>query len=88
MILQKPIITEKALSGTEKNIYVFKVGKETNKIEVKKAVEKGFGVKVETVNILNVKPKTVRFRRQEGKKSGWKKAIVTLKKGEKLESLK
>jgi large subunit ribosomal protein L23 len=67
--------------------YVFKVSGDANKIEVKKAVEKVYDVHVVSVNIVNTQGKVRRYGRSYGKTSDWKKAIVTLKKGEKIQGL-
>ena len=87
-ILIQPIISEKSfdLAGNQ-NKYCFKVASSTNKIEIAKAVEKMFDVKVEHVRTLNVRPKKVRFgkTRAQGTRSGWKKAIVKLAEGDKIE---
>ena len=77
-IVIKPIITEKSMEGLQENKYTFKVAKNANKIEIKKAVETLFGVKVATVNTISVKGKKKRMGRNEGYTSDWKKAIVTL----------
>ena len=82
-IVVEPYITERVRELKKSNKYVFKVNKKTNKSEIKKAIEKIFGVKVKKVNIVNVKPKegyNNRFKRISWK-SSWKKAIVTLEKG-------
>ncbi len=86
-ILIKPYITEKTTNlKDEKNQVVFWVSKDANKIEVKKAVEEAFKVKVKKVNIVNVKPKVKkRFGKVIGKKRGWKKAYVTLEEGSKID---
>jgi len=86
-ILKEPHITEKATGAGEKNKYIFKVYQGANKIEVKKAVRDLYGVMVKDVNIINIHRKTKRAagRTRGGHKSGYKKAIVTLYKGEKLE---
>ncbi len=85
-LLQKPLFTEKGLSLKEKeNKIIFRVKKSANKSEIKKAVEKLFKVKVTDVNTINISGKKKRLGRFAGKTSDWKKAIVTLKKGEKLE---
>lgn len=81
-ILIRPIITEKAGDMKEKNKYVFEVDRRTNKIEVKKAIESVYKVTVEKVNISNLKPKPKRIRMNAGYTRRWKKAVVTLKKGE------
>jgi len=86
-ILKERIISEKAFIEQEKGKYVFKVDKNANKPEIKKAVEELFGVKVEKVNIINVKGKTKVFRGIKGKRPSYKKAIVTLKEGYSLKEL-
>ncbi len=84
-----PLLTEKGSVLTQSlNKYLFRVEKASNKIEIKKAVESKFNVKVEKVSVINVKGKlksmsvksSGRTIRTQGKKSSWKKAIVTLKK--------
>lgn len=81
-VLKKPVLTEKSLLLQEtENKYTFDVALDANKVEVKKAVEAMFNVKVEKVNIMNVKPKTKRVGRYEGKTIRRKKAIVKLKEG-------
>ena len=88
-IIIGPLLTEKGSVLTESlNKYLFKVDKKSNKIEIKKAVEDKFKVKVNKVAIINVKGKTKsmsvkssgRTIKTEGKRSSWKKAIVTLAK--------
>jgi large subunit ribosomal protein L23 len=87
-ILIRPLVTEKnmKLKGSENKIF-FEVAPDANRIEVKRAVEKAFKVKVEKVNILNQPGKRVRFRMHQGKRKDWKKAIVTLKEGEQVDYL-
>ena len=77
-IIVRPIITEKSMDGLAERKYTFEVAKNANKIEVKKAVETLFGVKVAKVNTISVKGKKKRMGRSEGYTSDWKKAIVTL----------
>ncbi|MDP9316039.1 MAG: 50S ribosomal protein L23 [Chloroflexota bacterium] len=81
-IIIRPVITEKNTRVNEINKYTFEVGRDTNKIEVKKAIEEIFGVNVQGVNIVNVKGKLKRRRTRHGITEGytrdWKKAIVTL----------
>lgn len=84
-ILHSPHITEKATDATELNKYVFKVGPEANKIEVKKSVESTYGVDVKEVNIINIHRKKRRVGRNIGWAKGYKKAIVTVKAGQKIE---
>ena len=88
-IIIGPLLTEKGSVLTESlNKYLFKVDKKSNKIEIKKAVENKFKVKVNKVAIINVKGKlksmsvksSGRTIRTQGKKSSWKKAIITLNK--------
>ena len=77
-IIVRPIITENSMEGIADRKYTFKVAKFANKIEIKKAVEQLFGVKVEKVNTISVKGKKKRMGRNEGYTSDWKKAVVTL----------
>jgi large subunit ribosomal protein L23 len=84
-ILIRPIITEKTTLLQKEGKYVFEVSEKANKIEIKKAIEKIYKVKPVKVNIINVKEKPMRRRGIPGRKKGFKKAIVTLKKGEKIE---
>mgnify|MGYP000559791429 CR=1 FL=1 len=89
-ILIKPIITEKSSAQTESaNQYTFKVDKKANKIEIKKAIEKMYGIKVESVNTIIVpskkKVRNTRSGLQKGSKSSYKKAIVKLTDGETID---
>jgi large subunit ribosomal protein L23 len=84
-VIIRPIITEQTVANQDQNKYTFEVAKNTNKIEVRQAVEYLFGVKVEKVNILNVKPTTKRYGRHIGKVSGYKKAVVTLAPGQEID---
>ncbi|KXO15959.1 50S ribosomal protein L23 [Peptoniphilus sp. GNH] len=77
-ILKRPIVTEKSMKDMEENKYTFEVDKSTNKTEVKKAVEKIFGVKVEKVNTMNVRGKKKRQGVSVGFTPSYKKAIVKL----------
>lgn len=78
-IIKRPIITEKSMSQTESMRYVFEVDKAANKIEIAKAVEEIFGVKVTKVNTLNMQGKLKRTGRYpQGRRASWKKAMVTL----------
>lgn len=86
LVLVEPHVTEKATDLEKEDKYVFKVFKTANKIEVKKAVESLYKVKVENVKIVNVPRKKRRVRRaREGWRKGYKKAIVKLVKGQKIE---
>jgi large subunit ribosomal protein L23 len=85
-VLLRPLLTEKITAMRESGNKVgFVVRSEANRIQIKRAVESALKVRVERVNILNVMGKTKRLGRFAGKKPDWKKAIVTLKEGEKLE---
>ncbi|MEK7659483.1 MAG: 50S ribosomal protein L23 [Patescibacteria group bacterium] len=79
-IIEKPVQTEKAVASRQ-NKYVFKVWRKTNKIEVRKAVEKLYEVKVKDVKIINTFGKKRQVGRLKGWKPGFKKAVVTLEKG-------
>lgn len=85
-VLIGPMLTEKGtlLKETE-NKLLFKVAKEANKVEIKKAVEEIFKVKVDRVTTMNYMGKTKRMGKYEGKRPDWKKAIVKLKEGEKID---
>lgn len=78
-IIRRPIITEKTMAGAAERKYTFEVAKNVNKIEIKKAIEEVFGVKVQKVNTLNVLGKFKKMGVHVGKRPDWKKAIVTLK---------
>ena len=78
-IIRKPIITEQSMEATEDKKYVFEVAPEANKIEIKKAVEEVFGVKVEKVTTINMKGKLKRNGAYPaGFRANWKKAMVKL----------
>ncbi|TLY18383.1 MAG: 50S ribosomal protein L23 [Nitrospirae bacterium] len=85
-VLLRPLLTEKITAMRESGNKVgFVVRSEANRIQIKRAVESALKVRVDRVNVLNVMGKTKRLGRFAGKKPDWKKAIVTLKEGEKLE---
>ena len=85
-VLKKPILTEKSLRlMDEENKYTFDVDVRCNKVEIKEAVEKLFNVKVEKVNVMNIRPKTKRVGRYEGKTNRRKKVIVKLAEGNKID---
>ncbi len=84
-LIISPLITEKStLLRATKNQYCFVVRPDTNRSEIKKAVEEALSVKVENVRVINMLGKTKRMGRFVGKRPDWKKAVVTLKKGEKI----
>jgi len=86
-ILKGPHITEKAGYLTEKNQYVFKIFPRANKMGVKKAIEDTYGVDVVSIKIINVPKKKRRLGKIQGTRPGYKKAIVKIKKGQKIEVL-
>ena len=77
-IIIKPIITEDSMDRLADNKYTFQVAKDANKIEIAKAIEEIFDVKVAKVNTISVKGKQKRMGRFVGFRPDWKKAIVTL----------
>ncbi|MBH0184144.1 MAG: 50S ribosomal protein L23 [Nitrospira sp.] len=85
-VLVQPLLTEKITGLREKtNTVGFIVHPDANRVQIKQAVESLLKVKVEKVNVLNIRGKVKRLGRFSGRRSDWKKAFVTLKKGEKLE---
>ena len=84
-ILVRPLITEKNTALAAQNKYLFEVSRETNKAEIKRAVEQQFNVGVTSVNVMNVKGKIKRVGRHRGRTRSWKKAIVTLAAGQRLD---
>ena len=86
-IIKAPIITEKSMSLKENfNKYTFEVAKSANKVEIKKAVEEIFKVKVLSVSTINVLPKHKRVGQHEGFAPAYKKAIVKLAEGDKIDA--
>ena len=77
-IIIRPIITEKTMDGNAQKKYTFEVDKTATKIDVKRAVEAAFGVKVGKVNTLHVRGRLRRQGRYQGYTKAWKKAVVTL----------
>ena len=86
-IIKQPVVTEKATQlADEENTYVFEVDRRANKIEIKKAIEEIYGVHVEKVRVVNVKPKYGRWgRKVVRRKPAWKKAYVKVREGEKIQ---
>ncbi len=85
LLLVSPHISEKGTLLQENNQYIFRVTRRANKSEIKKAVESLYRVKVVSVNIINQPARKKPLRGRSGYRSGYKKAIVSLKKGEKIE---
>lgn len=83
-IILKPIVTEKTMNLLAENKYSFLVDRRANKVEIKKAIEEIFNVRVEKVRTINIRGKKRRMGRFEGRKPDRKKAVVTLKPGHKI----
>ncbi len=82
-VIKRPVVTEKTNGLREEmNQYVFEVNRDANKIQVREAVEKIFGVRVVDVRTSVVRGKVKRTRRGFGKESNWKRAVVTLRDGD------
>lgn len=84
-IVRAPVVTEKSTMGSEHNQVTFKVAKDASKPEIRLAVERLFDVKVEAVNTLVVKGKLKRFKGRIGRRSDYKKAVVTLAEGQSID---
>jgi large subunit ribosomal protein L23 len=86
-VLREPHVSEKATDLTKKDWYVFRVYADANKKEIKKAIEELYGVDVVSVRVINIPRKKRRLGRIEGWRKGYKKALVRLKVGQKIEVL-
>jgi large subunit ribosomal protein L23 len=85
-IILSPLVSEKGANmRADQNKFIFRVDKKANKLQIKKAVEELFKVKVEDVTTITMHGRPKRLGRFEGRRSDWKKAIVKLKKGETIE---
>lgn len=85
-IILAPVVTEKTAGITaDGNKVVFKVAKDANKVQIRQAVEEAFNVKVSNINTMNVRPKKKRVGRYTGATKAYKKAIITLAEGSKLD---
>ena len=85
-VLIRPLLTEKITAIREtKNAIAFSVHRQATRIDIRRAVEKVFSVKVASVNVMNVIGKKKRQGRFTGKRSDWRKAFITLKEGEKID---
>lgn len=84
-ILIRPIVTEKSTALMEQGKYTFRVPLAATKIQIRQAVEQIFEVKVQAVNTMRYEGKLKRMGRTQGRRSDWKKAVVTLKPGEAIE---
>lgn len=88
-LIDSPIITEKTMKLIEnESKYTFRVAKNVNKVEIKKAIETIFGVKVESVNTINVMKKAKRVGKYDGFKAGYKKAVVKVTADSKIDRIK
>lgn len=83
--IEKPIVTERAVNLSHQGRYVFKVFPKANKVEIKRAIEKLYGVKVTGVRIINVISKKRQVGRFQGLRPGFKKAVVSVEKGQTIE---
>lgn len=81
----KPHISEKSTLLNEKGVYIFEIDRKTNKIMVRRAIKEKYGVLPRKVNIINIPSKEISFRGKKGTKRGFKKAMVYLKNGDKIE---
>jgi len=84
-VVKRPLITEKATLMKEQNRYAFEVAKEANKCQIKDAVEAAFKVNVVKVNVMTVPGKMRRIGRRQVLTPSWKKAVVALEAGQKIE---
>jgi large subunit ribosomal protein L23 len=84
-LIKKPLVTEKSTKLMEENKYCFLVDPKANKTQIRQAVEEIFQVKVKAVNTLNVLGKMKKMGRYEGRRPSWKRAIVTLEPGCRIE---
>ena len=84
-IIIRPVVTEKSSALMELNKYTFEVRRDVNKIQIRKAVEEAFKVKVLSGNTINVKSKPKRMGASVGRTRSWKKAIVSLPQGQRIE---
>ena len=84
-VILAPVVSEKSYALIDNNAYTFVVHPESNKTEIRQAVEKIWGVKVLSVNTINRKGKTKRFRFTQGKRADTKRAIVKLREGDKID---
>jgi large subunit ribosomal protein L23 len=84
-VIQQPLVTEKGSYLLAEDKYAFRVARGANKTQIKQAVEKAFDVRVTAVNVMNVRGKQRRWGRAQSLAPTWKKAIVTLAPGDKIE---
>lgn len=83
-VLVRPVVSEKTVSAESKGVYTFVVSLDATKIDIKNAVKAKYGVLPKTVRVMNVEGKRTRFGRRKGRRNDWKKAVVTVAKGQTL----
>jgi large subunit ribosomal protein L23 len=86
-VIVRPLITEKNTNQAVEGKYTFQVAREANKIQIREAVQKIFKVDVTAVNVMNVRGKERGIGRRKGIAPNWRKAVVTLKEGQRIEDL-
>ncbi len=84
-LIKRPVITEKTTKLMEENKYCFLVDPKANKTQIKQAIEEVFKVKVKAVNTFNTLGKVKRMGRYQGRRPSWKRAVVTLEAGSRIE---
>ena len=84
-VLRRPVITERSTALAERGQYTFEVAREANKAQIKDAVERIFKVHVTAVNVIHMPSKTKRVGRRQAQTQPWKKAVVTLRHGQRIE---
>ena len=84
-VLLAPVVSEKSYELIEQRKYAFRVHPDAHKTQIRQAVEELFQVRVQAVNVIKVQPKPKRRGLIRGQKPGWKKAIVQLREGDKIE---
>jgi large subunit ribosomal protein L23 len=84
-VILRPLVTEQSMAGIAEGRYTFAVDPRANKVEIRRAVEEIWGVSVDKVNTMNVRGKQRRMGRSAGYRPDWKKAIVKLRSGQRIE---
>jgi len=84
-IIRRPLVTEKSMAGVRVGRYTFEVDLRANKVQIRKAVEEIWSVQVSAVNTMRCHGKTRTVGRSKGRRPDWKKAVVTLREGNRLE---
>ena len=84
-VLRRPVITERSTALNDQGRYTFEVAREANKAQIKEAVQLAFKVKVVAVNVIHMPSKTKRIGKTPAQTQPWKKAVVTVRRGERIE---